>query len=133
MKRDTNKIGDMAEAQCLAALVRAGKTVLIPFGSADDYDLVIEENEKFFRVQCKKAQLINGAVKVKAYSLHQNNGKYRNRSYENRADLIAAYCEELNKTYLMPVESSQTSFYLRVDPTKNNQKKRIRWAKDYEI
>ena len=131
MKRDTNSISDVTEAQCLASLVKAGKKILIPFGSAEDYDYVIEENEQFLRVQCKTGQLNNGIIKIRTYSMSRDGTR---RDYKGRTDLFAAYCRELDKTYLLPVDIGPSKMIsLRIDPPKNNQKKRIRWARDYEI
>ena len=39
---NTTQIGTTTEGVILAALLKAGKTVLIPFGSQQDYDLVME-------------------------------------------------------------------------------------------
>jgi hypothetical protein len=43
----------------MAALLAAGKTVLIPFG-VQGYDLVFEDEDGFHRVQCKTAYMRNG-------------------------------------------------------------------------
>ena len=42
---------------------------------------------------------------------------------------------ELNKVYLVPVDivTYASEVGLRVDPPKNNQEKKVIWARDYEI
>jgi hypothetical protein len=37
--------------------------------------------------------------------------------------------------YLVPIGdvTTQAGCYLRVEPPRNNQRKRIRWASDYEV
>lgn len=52
----TKLLGDATEAVVLAALVRKGITVLLPFGDKERYDMVIHSNSgRFLRVQCKTA------------------------------------------------------------------------------
>jgi hypothetical protein len=54
--------------------------------------------------------------------------------YTNDIDYFGVYCPENDKVYLVPVEdTTQRLCSLRVTPAKNNQKKRVRWAKDYEV
>lgn len=54
--------------------------------------------------------------------------------YRGQCDYFAAYCEELNKIYLLPVDQvGTTRVNLRLVPAKNNQEKNVRWAKDYEL
>ena len=43
--RDTSKVGNISTAQVLAALIRMGKFVLLPFGEGRRYDLAIEEDD----------------------------------------------------------------------------------------
>ncbi len=51
------------------------------------------------------------------------------------AEYFGVYCGELNKTYLVPVDlvPRATEMHLRVMPSKNNQVKKVIWARDYEI
>jgi hypothetical protein len=50
-------------------------------------------------------------------------------------DAIAAYCEELESCYLIPAEmlSGKTQLHLRLEPSRNNQRSRIHWARNYEF
>jgi hypothetical protein len=42
-------IGDVSEAAVIAALLKSGVNVLIPFGDRSRYDVVIEKDGKFER------------------------------------------------------------------------------------
>ncbi len=66
---------------------------------------------------------------------HNVTGKKRDwRHYRGQCDYFAVYCEELDKVYLILVDDvGMTSANLRLEPTKNNQTKNVRWAKDYEL
>jgi hypothetical protein len=45
------------------------------------------------------------------------------------------YCPDTDAVYLVPIEDvgPHTSAYLRVEPARTNQTKRVRWAVDYEV
>ena len=132
-------VGDVTQAMVLAKLVEAGKQVLTPFGENVRYDLVIDEGDRFLRVQCKTGRLRNGVVKFNACSYtyhHPNNRGLRvyQHHYRGAADLFGVYCPETRGVYLVPVDDVGTrAGSLRVDPTKNQQVKKIRWARDHEV
>jgi len=124
-------IGERTEAIILAALLRKGETLLLPFGDNQRYDLVLDRDGTFIRVQCKTGRLRNGGITFHASSSHEHRGNGR-RKYVGEADFFGIYCPELDKVYLLPVKDvfSKT---LRVDPPLNGQKTGICWAKDYEV
>lgn len=131
--RTTQVRGAVAEAQVLAALVQAGKQVLVPWG-AQRYDLVIDEGDRFRRIQVKCGWLKNGAICFNTASLAYHIGGGA-RSYAGEIDLFAVYCPQTGKVYLVPIEDVPTGRQasLRVAPTGNGQLRGIRWAKDYEL
>ena len=56
---NTKDVGDKTVAMVLAALVRKGKTLLLPFGDNRRYDLAVDEGGRLVRVQCKTARFHN--------------------------------------------------------------------------
>jgi hypothetical protein len=50
-------------------------------------------------------------------------------------DAIAAYSEDTDKCYLIPVRdiAGKPAISLRLAPTRNNQVLKIRWAQEYEF
>jgi PD-(D/E)XK endonuclease len=50
-------------------------------------------------------------------------------------DAVAAYCDELDSCYLVPIDGvdGPTTIRLRLAPAKNNQARRVNWAKDFEF
>ena len=51
-----------------------------------------------------------------------------------QADYFAVYVEQLDKVYLLMVDDVGLGHAtLRLAPSKNNQEKNIRWAKDDEL
>jgi len=57
------------------------------------------------------------------------------RSYEGEIDEFAVFCPELGSVYLIPIEDLNVSRQAmpRVEPPKNAQSRRARWASRYEI
>jgi PD-(D/E)XK endonuclease len=61
---------------------------------------------------------------------------YVSKSYTaSEIDAICPYAPELHRSYLIPVEeiSGRRAIHLRIDPTRNNQERGIKWARDYEL
>ncbi len=134
--QNTTQLGTITEGAVLAALLKAGKTVLIPFGSQKDYDLVMEADGIFFRIQCKTGRWHRGSIHFNLYTLTQETGSRRNvsRCYGDNVDFYGIYCPDNEKTYLVPNSGlAKAVGVLRVNPTANNQSKNIRWAINYEI
>lgn len=115
----------------MSALLRGGKSVLIPVVDDQRYDLVIDEGNKFSRIQCKLGKLVRGAVSFRTHSFNASSGR---RDYRGDVDYFGVYCAELGTCYLIPVEDVPLRIaYLRISPSRNNQSLRIRWANDYLI
>lgn len=122
-----SEIGERSEAAVLAALIEAGKHVLIPFRQSR-YDLAYEEDGRLVRVQCKTGVFNGGAMVVKTHS----RGRSRWLDYREDADLFGVYCHERLEVYLVPVADLPVrGAHLRLEPTKNGQKAGIRLAAPY--
>ena len=130
-------IGDRTTLAVMMALREAGYGLLVPFGENTRYDLVIESDERLEKVQCKSRRLRNGAV---VWSVCSNYGHHRaprarSRDYIGEVDYFGVYCAETGGVYLLPLADVplRRMGTLRVDPPRNNQRKAIRYAADYEI
>jgi hypothetical protein len=137
---DPNRIGATTEAAVVAALVAAGKCLLLPHLCVPVYDLVIDEQDgRFSRVQCKTGRLIAGAVVFRPHRLRaarrETGWQRRTSTYVGLVDYFGVYCPENGQVYLVPIEDVTTTRVcsLRVCPTRNNQAKRIRWADQYLV
>ena len=116
----------------MAALLRAGKVVLKPFGDNQRYDLVVDEDGKFIRIQCKTGRVQKGSIVFSTCSTNWST-KVR-RDYRGQIDLFAVYSPELDKTYLVPVDVvGLREGFLRLEAAKNGQVKGIRLAADFEL
>ncbi len=127
-------VGHRAEAAILSELVQRGYRVLLPFGVNQRYDLVLDCDGRFLKAQCKSGRLRDGAIQFRALSTQSNMKRTRTRGYIGEVDLFIVYCPDTQRVYVVPAdEVPATSMYLRVDPPRNRQGKRVRWAKDYEL
>jgi hypothetical protein len=125
----------------MLALQRAGLDILLPFGENTRYDLVIDDGRRLARVQCKTGRLRAGAIRFPACSCygHHRNPSTARRDYQGQIDYFGVYCAATSGVYLLPIESAPAKAVialrvdLRVDPPRNNQKRRIRYAAEYRI
>src|ERR1700709_1781846 len=124
--------GNAAEAAVLHALVRRGLDVFVPFGSGHPFDLAVYVPEAgFLRVPCKRGWALRGCVVFNAYSTDHGSGP---RGYAGLADLFGVYFPPSETVFLTPIDAVASSEgRLRFEPPRNNQRKRIRMAAEFEI
>lgn len=138
MLKDTKQIGDISLSMVLSALLRSNKKILLPFGEGYRYDLVIDDDNVFKRVQCKTGRLVNGVVKFNMYSVVRDaaTNKYVHKPYtDNEIDVYGIYCPQTHETYLISCKefSGTTEARLRVDPSESKKPYLGKFAKDYRI
>ena len=129
--------GAVAEAAVAFEAVKLGIHVLKPLFEGGRYDLVFDLGARLLRVQCKIARRRRDVVDVKARSCRRvAGGGYLRRTYSSdEVDAVAAYCPDIERCYFVPIEAFPKSgcIYLRLAPSKNNQKIGLNWAVDYEL
>ena len=130
-------VGDRSTLAIMWALKARGYDLLLPFGENTRYDLVIDDGERLAKVQCKSGRLRDGVVMFPLCSsyAHHPNPKLRFRSYGDEIDFFAVYCKDNGRVYLIPMShiSGKRQASLRVEPTRNSQRLKVRLAKPYEI
>ena len=122
--------GTIAEFHVCADLVRQGWYVLLPYGENQRYDVVAEKEGRFLRIQVKYVTPKDGRLNINCRS--SNN--WSTESYTpDQIDLIAAFNPQDHRVYYVPVsEIRKTQMVLRLKPARNAQKKKIRYAKDFD-
>lgn len=129
--KDTSSLGNLTQGMVLAGLLQANMKVLTPFGDGLHYDLLIDDNGKYMRVQCKTGRLRNGAVLFNNYTVKRDGTI---KKYGDTVDAYGVYCPDTKKVYLVPAEKCSGNItHLRETPAKNGQKKAIRSADCYVI
>jgi hypothetical protein len=88
----------------------------------------------FLRAQIKKGRLRRGCVIFQAQSIQSNTRRSICRDYRADVELLIVYCPETAGIYVIPTdEATRSRGTLRIDPAANGQRRRVRWARDYEL
>jgi hypothetical protein len=116
----------------LSALIERNFEVLVPFGDGHPYDLVVDLGASIFlRVQCKTAWPNRGCLIFNSRTTDHGRGP---QSYRGLADVFGVYFPPNRSVYLVPIEAvAEFEGRLRLEPTLNNQRRRVRLATEYEI
>ena len=126
----TKQIAIESELRFASEFVRKGYSVFLPYGEDSPVDLLIHKDKSFKRIQVKASKPKNGIVSCQLRS--SNNWQHKKYS-KDEIDFFALYDYENKKGYLIPIEKVEgmSEIKIRLLKAKNNQKKRIRLAKDY--
>ncbi len=132
----TDQKGNIAEVAITLAALRLGIDVYRPIGEGGRYDLILDLAGGLSRVQCKWACRRVDVVIVRCYSSRRNRHGLLRRIYaEGEIDAFAAYCEEIDRCFLLPFDEfgCRAEIHLRLSPTKNNQVVGVNWADDFDF
>jgi hypothetical protein len=132
----TDQKGTIAETAIVAKAIRYGLHVYRPVNDGLRWDLLFGSDTALLRVQCKWARRRGDIVIVGTVSARRTRYGIVQRTYSrDEIDVIAAYCAELDRAFLIPpdVFDSHPEVWLRLAPTKNNQRIGVRWASDFEF
>jgi prevent-host-death family protein len=134
----SNRKGAIAETKIAAAATEIDVPVLRPITEHARYDLAFEIGDEILRVQCKWGSLDKqGAViRVSLRSSWCTPGGYERRQYKpDEIDLVAVYCGDLDRCYLLPHELAvgRSGIWLRLTPPKNAQRASVNLASQFEF
>ena len=134
----SNQKGAIAETAIAAAATKLGVPVLRPVAEHGRYDLAFEVGNRLLRVQCKWARLSEDCATMRVHLETQRRARegFIRRPYlPGEIDLVAAYCEDLDRCYLLPHELvvDRRELHLRVTPPRNGQRACINLASDFEF
>ena len=134
-KQDNKSVGERSEAIILARFTELGFYVWLPWGENHRVDMIVEDEEgNIYRIQCKTGRIKSGCVFFKTLSTYAHHRKGGTRNYRGQINFFAVYVPVTKQFYLVPVDVVGTNEgVLRFEPTKNNQGKNVRWAKEYEL
>jgi PD-(D/E)XK nuclease superfamily protein len=131
----TDQKGAVAELAIATAAADLGIGVWGAY-TVERYDLIFDLRPGLLRVQCKWAARQGDVIVVRCYRNRRNrNGLLRQFYSPDEIDAYAAYCADVGKCYLLPIEefANRIAIQLRLKPAKNNQNLRIHWARNYEF
>ena len=95
---NTKQLGNLTELQCITRLYELGCSISIPYGNSDKYDVIIDYNDKLYKVQIKHSTEYydnNGNIdyiKFKCRWQSHNSQGYTQKLYQsNEIDLFATF------------------------------------------
>jgi PD-(D/E)XK endonuclease len=132
----TDQKGAIAELAIQLAAVKLGIEVYRPVAEGGRFDMILAPDTRLIRVQCKWARRYDDVVIVRCYSSRRGREGLLRRLYTaDEIDAFAAYCEELDRCFFIPIElfPRASQIMLRLSPTRNNQRRKINWADDFDF
>jgi PD-(D/E)XK endonuclease len=132
----TDQKGAIAEACIAATAIKLGVEVYRPLAEGGRCDLILGLDTRLLRLQCKWAGYRNGVLTIRCYTFRRTRDGYRKTTYSaSEIDAIAAYSFELDRCFLLPIALAERHpvVSLRVRPTRNNQRRGINWADDFDF
>ncbi len=131
-----NQKGAIAELKVATAATCLGVPVLRPMTEHGRYDLAFEMGDRLLRTQCKWAGVRGEAVVVNLRTSYLSKTREVRAAYgADEVDAVAAYCDELDRCYLLPIGlvEGMCAITLRLRPPRNGQRAALHWAADYEL
>ena len=134
---NTVTIGDIGEAQAIALFTKKQIPVSKPLTNNVRYDLIIEKDNKLYRVQVKStANIKDGKMEFATKTTNYTKGTWSSNHYsKNEVDIFFLYCLENDwcGLFIPDNEDIPTTLFIRTIPPKNNQKVGIRLMEDYSF
>ena len=130
---NTKQFGSIAELKAQYDFMRHGYNVLVPIGDYCPYDLVIEKDGQYCKIQVKSClKIADGKMK---FDLRSRNSDRMKIYSAQDCQVFYLYCVENQSSYLYfnTVESNTNGVYLRLEPPKNGAYSTVKMAKDYEF
>jgi prevent-host-death family protein len=135
-EHNPNHKGNVAELAIAKEAARLGLSVLMPLTEHECYDLALGVGGQLLRVQCKWARMDGNVVFINlTRSRRGPSGHIRSAYSSDEIDAVAAYCEELDECFLVPIElvDGHGSIQLRLKPARNSQRAALHFAEKYRL
>lgn len=132
----TDQKGSIAEWAIALAASRLQIDVYKPMNDGTRCDLIFDLDGRLWRIQCKWATKHGDVVRVPCLSCRRTAVGYSRRLYSaDEIDAFAAYCDQLNRCYFLPMDEfeGRNAIQLRLSPPRNGQRAGINWAEPYEF
>ena len=111
MELNPSQVGQITELQCQQFLISQGWNILLPVGNYQKYDIVIEKERKFYRIQCKHATSLETGFRVRTRYDKRIEGKVKKETY-SKEDIDFFMTEFKGKFYLFPpFGTTETTFW----------------------
>jgi len=135
---DSRHRGEVAQLKILLRATEKGFFCSRPTMEGCRYDLIVDDGNQLYRVQCKNANRLsthstNCVSLVLLKRSGGGNGKIDRLYHRNEIDAIIAYLPCIDKVLWLPPEiwEGKPQMSIRTAPAKNNQTKGVILAEDY--
>lgn len=130
----TERRGDISEQTVITAFMKRKGSVLEPKTDNEPYDLVIEYENEFVRVQVKTGYFTGiGTISFSSTSIHTNSSGNKRDDYVGDIDIFAVCVPEFNKIFLVTIEESGSSGLRLRYEVPDQPSNEHNWAVDYEL
>lgn len=130
---NTKDIGDETEAKIVFELLANGYSVSLPFGDNDKYDLIVDDGEELYRIQCKTAWANKeNTIRFNTHSQTTKDGTDHEDTYIDTIDAFVTRYPQNETLYWVDItEATTQKMELRFDGEIDHPS--INWANDYEF
>ena len=132
----TDQKGAVAELAVQLAATKLGIDVYRPVAEGGRYDMIFDLGGDLVRVQCKWVSRYGDVLVARCYRARRNRDGLVRRLYtREEIDAYALYCLELDRCFFVPMAHAEgmQEIRLRLAPARNNQRKGIHWADDFDL
>lgn len=128
VKLNSSQIGYITELKCKTFLLERGFTVLVPQGNYQKYDLAIEHDGAFHRIQCKHAAKEDNGFRVR--TVYATRGSSTSIPYTSeQCDCFMTEFE--GEFYIFPVFGTKETKFWAESWTESSRYKNSKIAKDF--
>lgn len=127
--------GELTEQIVITELMKRNVISSKPLGDNQKYDLIIDINNKLYTVQIRTCyKLDDDTMRICFQNRRINTKKQFTISLAKDVDYFIAYSYETNNVYVIGktvLEVNNNSVVLRLNKTKNNISKGVKYANEY--
>jgi PD-(D/E)XK endonuclease len=132
----TDQKGAIAEMAIALRATLLGVDVFRPVTEGGRYDLIFDFGGKLWRVQCKWGSRYGDVLIARTFRARRNRyGLVRRLYTADEIDAFAIYWMEIDRCFFVPITYAldKQEVRLRLSPAKNNQRRGIHWADDFDF
>lgn len=104
LKKETKRLGEMAEAAFLSKVTALGFGISKPWGDSERYDFIVDVKGRIFRVQVKSAHSVSKSYGG-GYHIDGGRTRYRDNYTTDEIDILVAYIVPENVWYIFPADA----------------------------
>ena len=131
---DTLIKGDINELKCILDFQSRGYYCSIPYSGSCRYDLIVDIDNELYKIQCKASSYYEDEGVLKMHTQRSTtNTKQTVRYKYSKNEVDYFYTSWNNYGFLIPIDETSTTKYLRVKYPKNGIQESMSIAYDYLI